>query len=244
VADIDLVDLEASIKQLPEVLGCVILTDPDGQATEIQAFARGGSDTEAVQRTILETATNKGVGEELRQVLVFELEAESIFGDRESLERAAEVAEQEARTRGVTWEPDPPLEHEPQTGDVAGHAFRPPLRRVALSSSAMKTHAEVVLGHDEGDVVGESSGDKTPHGLKVLAQATLDAVTNLVGTSDFILEGASLVSVVGQEAVLVILRLHDGLEVLGAALVREGPVSEAAVRATLDALNRRFARLS
>jgi hypothetical protein len=245
VADIDLVALEGAIKQLPDVLGCVILTDPEGLATEIQAFIRSGSDTGAVQKQIVDEAAGRGVGEELRQVLVFELEAESIFGDRESLERAAEVAEQEARTRGLTWEPDPPLQHEPQTRDITGHVFRPPLRRVVLSSSAWKSHAEVVLGHDEHDeVVGESSGDKTPHGLKVLSQATLDAVTNLVGTSEFILEGASLVSVVGQEAVLVMLRLHDGLEVLGAALVREGPVSEAAVRATLDALNRRFARLS
>lgn len=243
MAEIDLVELEASIKKLQNVLGCVILTDADGRATEIQAFTKSGSDKEAVQRAIVETATFSGVGEELRQVLVFELEAESIFGDRESLERAAELAEQEARSRGLRWDPDAPLPHEPQTRDITGHAFRPPLRRVVLSSSAWKTHAEVVLGHDDGaDVMGQSSGDKTPHGLKVLAQATLDAVVNLVGTTDFSLEGASLVSVVGQEAVLVMLRLHDGLEVLGAALVREGPVSEAAVRATLDALNRRFTR--
>jgi hypothetical protein len=242
MADIDLVELESSIKKLPDVLGCVILTDPAGRATEIQAFTKSGSDQETVHKAIIDTATFNGV-ERLRQVLVFELEAESIFGDRESLERAAELAEQEARARGLQWEPDPPLEHEPQTRDILGHAFRPPLRRVVLSSSAWKTHAEVVLGHDEADeVTGESSGDKTPHGLKVLAQATLDAVANLVGTTDFMLEGASLVSVVGNEAVLVMLRLHDGLEVLGAALVREGPVSEAAVRATLDALNRRFAR--
>ena len=244
MGEVDLVDLEGAIKKLPDVLGCVILTH-DGDATEIQAFTRSGSDTGAVQRSIIDEAKSRGVGEELRQVLVFELEAESIFGDRESLERAAELAEQEARSRGITWEPDPPLQHEPQTRDVTGHAFRPPLRRVVLSSSAWKTHAEVVLGDDEEhEVIGESSGDKTPHGLKVLSQATLDAVTNLVGSSDFLLEGASLVSVVGQEAVLVMLRLHDGLEVLGAALVREGPVSEAAVRATLDALNRRFARLA
>jgi hypothetical protein len=243
VADIDLVELEASIKKLPDVLGCVILTDPAGRATEIQAFTKSGSDRETVHKAIMDTAASNGVGDQLRQVLVFELEAESIFGDRESLERAAELAEQEARARGLQWEPDPPLQHEPQTRDITGHAFRPPLRRVVLSSSAWKTHAEVVLGHDDSDeVVGESSGDKTPHGLKVLSQATLDAVENLVGTSEFILEGASLVSVVGNEAVLVMLRLHDGLEVLGAALVREGPVSEAAVRATLDALNRRFAR--
>lgn len=243
MADIDLVELEASIKKLPDVLGCVILTDQQGRATEIQAFTKSGSDRETVQKAIVDTATFSGVGEELRQVLVFELEAESIFGDRESLERAAELAEQEARARGLRWEPEPPLEHEPQTRDVTGHVFRPPLRRVVLSSSAWKSHAEVVLGQDDGEeVTGQSSGDKTPHGLKVLAQATLDAVTSLVGETDFVLEGASLVSVVGQEAVLVMLRLHDGLEVLGAALVREGPVSEAAVRATLDALNRRFAR--
>ncbi|HEX2057866.1 MAG TPA: hypothetical protein VHI71_05805 [Actinomycetota bacterium] len=245
MADVDLVELEGSIKRLPDVLGCVILTDPQGRATEIQAFTKSGGDKAVVQKAIVDAATFAGVGEELRQVLVFELEAESIFGDRESLERAAELAEQEARARGIQWEPEPPLDHEPQTRDVTGHVFRPPLRRVVLSSSAWKTHAEVVLGHDGGDEVrGESSGDKTPHGLKVLAQATLDAVANLVGVTDFVLEGASLVSVVGQEAVLVMLRLHDGLEVLGAALVREGPVSEAAVRATLDALNRRFARLA
>ena len=244
MSDVDLVELEASIKKLPDVLGCVILTDQQGRAGEIQAFMKSGSDTATVQKAIVDTATYAGVGEELRQVLVFELEAESIFGDRESLERAAELAEQEARSRGIQWEPDLP-QREARTRDMGGHAFRPPLRRVVLSSSAWKTHAEVVLGHDESDEVrGESSGDKTPHGLKVLAQATLDAVANLVGASDFILEGASLVSVVGQEAVLVMLRLHDGLEVLGAALVRDGPVSEAAVRATLDALNRRFARLA
>jgi hypothetical protein len=243
VGDIDLVELEGSIKKLPDVLGCVILTDSDGHATEIQAFTRSGSDQESVHKAIVDTATFSGVGEELRQVLVFELEAESIFGDRESLERAAELAEQEARARGLQWEPGPPLPHEPQTRDITGLAFRPPLKRVVVSSSAWKTHAEVVLGDDDSEeVMGSSSGDKTPHGLKVLAQATLDAVTSLVGETDFYLEGASLVSVVGQEAVLVILRLHDGLEVLGAALVRDGPVSEAAVRATLDGLNRRFAR--
>ncbi len=245
MADVDLVELEGAIKRLPDVLGCVILTDPEGRAGEIQAFTKSGSDRQTVQKAIVDTATQAGVGDELRQVLVFELEAESIFGDRESLERAAELAEQEARSRGIQWEPDPPLRHEPQARDIMGHVFRPPLRRVVLSSSAWKTHAEVVLGHDDTDEVrGESSGDKTPHGLKVLAQATLDAVANLVGATDFVLEGASLVSVVGQEAVLVMLRLHDGLEVLGAALVRDGPVSEAAVRATLDGLNRRFARLA
>jgi hypothetical protein len=244
VAHVDLVELEGSIKRLPDVLGCVILTDHQGRAGEIQAFTKSGSDQAAVQKSIVDTATYAGVGDELKQVLVFELEAESIFGDRESLERAAELAEQEARARGIQSEPDPPLQHA-QTRDVGGHVFRPPLRRVVLSSSAWKTHAEVVLGNDDADEVkGESSGDKTPHGLKVLAQATLDAVANLVGMADFTLEGASLVSVVGQEAVLVVLRLHDGLEVLGAALVRDGPVSEAAVRGTLDALNRRFARIT
>src|SRR5688572_30243084 len=32
MADVDLVELEASIKKLPDVLGCVILTDSHGRA--------------------------------------------------------------------------------------------------------------------------------------------------------------------------------------------------------------------
>jgi hypothetical protein len=178
-------------------------------------------------------------------VFVFELEAETHFGDRETLDRAAELAEQDARTRGPrTLDPSVELRSlqtvVPQAG--AGSHTRPPLLRVSFSSTSGTSEAQVALGSDQYEIVGAASGEKTPHGLKVLAEATLEAVASLLGESeskiDFV--GASMVSIVGEDAVLIVVREAGGPEMLGGALLRSGPVPEAAVRATLDAVNRRL----
>ncbi len=237
MAEVNLVDLEGAIKRVPGVLGCVILTGPDGGASEIQAFTRSGTDTSTVQEAIRDEVARQGL-DAVRRILVFELEAESLFGDRESLERAVELAEQEARARGARLD-DLSLAEEVRPAPLR-QQLRPTLSRVVLSSSASTSEATVALLAEQGEVVGESSGEKTPHGLKVLAQATLDAAARLTGGGDFTLRGASLVSVVGEQAVLVIVHLEDGRDVVGAALVRGGPLNEAAVRATLDAINRRL----
>lgn len=243
MADTSLVDLETSIKKLPGVLGCVILTDSAGNPSEIQAFTRLGVDQEEIQRAILNEMTTRGLPA-VRQVMVFELEAESHFGDRETLERAAELAEQEARARGphagpaVKEAPAPPSDGGRRTGALAR---RPLLSRVVLSSTTWRSEAEVALGSEGAVVSGFSEGEKTPHGLKVLAQATLEATGRLVEGMRFVLKGASLVKTFGREAVLVVVEVDEGPESIGAALVREGPTSEAAVRATLDAVNRRLA---
>lgn len=250
---IDLDDLETTIKDLPGVLGCVILRSSDGSPTEIQAFTQVGTDRDSVQSQILQEIANRDLGSPVSQVFVFELEAESYFGDLESLERAAEFAEQDALTKGPLSAPketEPPAptrtgavsanEEASGAGSVAGG--RPALRRVALSSSSWKSDAEVALGGPDDEVVGISSSEKTPHGLKVLAEATLEAVRKIVTEVDFRLKSAALVSVSGQEAVLVIVEEESTNDVLGAALTRGGPVTETCVRATLDAVNRRLLR--
>jgi hypothetical protein len=239
---VDLVELESAIKAIPGVLGCVILMNEDGSAGEIQAFSRLGVDKEQVHTDILSEVELREVQGSLREVFVFELEAESEFGDRESLMRAAELAEQEARTRGpASAQFLERLERdfaEVERRDAG--APRTPLKRVILTSTHWTSEAEVALGED-ASIVGTASGDKTPHGLKVLGQATLEAVAKIMNSVTFSFEGASLVNILGREAVMVLVRLND-LETVGAALVREGPVSEAAVRATLDAVNRRLDR--
>lgn len=241
MADTSLVDLETSIKKLPGVLGCVILTDKTGNPSEIQAFTRLGIDQGEVQRSILSEVASRGLPP-VAQIMVFELEAESHFGDRESLERAAQLAEQEARARGparpeAQQAPAPPPGGERQHGTLRR---RPLLSRVALSSTTWRSEAEVALGSEGSEVSGFSEGEKTPHGLKVLAQATLEATGRLVEGMRFVLKGASLVKTFEREAVLVVVEVDDGPESIGAALVRDGPTSEAAVRATLDAVNRRL----
>ena len=233
--DVDLLDLESSIKQTPGVLGCVILTDDNGIPTEIQAFTRLGSDTVSIETAIGDQVRGRGV-DSLRQIFVFELDAESDFGDRESLERAAELAEQDARSRG------PAVEPAPRAATAQGSvSHRARLRRVVLTSTHHISEAQVALGTDD-EVVGTASGEKTPHGLKVLASAALEAISSLVGEIDVQLEGASLVNLLGKEAVMVLVRIDGQYDNVGAALVRQGPVSEAAVRATLDAVNRRLDR--
>src|SRR5918999_62362 len=175
----------------------------------------------------------------MSQVHVFELEAESYFGDLESLERAVEFAEQEARTRGPMGAVQQVRPPEPAAG---GEELRPVLQRVSLTSSSWSSEAHVALASDVEEVVGRARSEKTPHGLKVLAEATLEAVSSLVEDVDFTLKSASLVNVSGQEAILVVVEEAGGLDMLGAALTRGGPLAESAVRATLDAINRRLIR--
>jgi hypothetical protein len=247
----DVPDLEHAIKQLDGVLGCVILTSAEGVPSEIQAFTQKGTDREEVERSIMAEVDSRGLSPVLQQISVFELEAESYFGDLDSLTRAAELAEQEARIKGsagvgagiseiatISLAPRETASHPP----TAELKRRPPLLRVELSSTSQTSEAKVALAdHSDQEIVGIAEGEKTPHGLRVLAEATLEAVSKLVPSVKIELRGASLVAVVGEEAVLVIVEERDGPEMLGAALVRGGPVTEATVRATLDAINGRFA---
>lgn len=250
VPETGLLDLEADLKKIPDVLGCVILVKADGSSGEIQAFARVDADLEALKAQILSLVDRAGFADKLRVVQVFELEAESLFGDRQTLERAAELAEQEARARGPL-EPagaqidleTPVLEwgHRPWRG-LEG---RPLVQRVVLSATTATSEAEVALtGPAETEVVGLASGEKTAHGLTVVAQATLDACRRLVEGFEAEVRGASLVTVVGEEAVVVLVRLAGDLDLMGSALLRRASSSEAAVRATLDAVNRLLLRRS
>ncbi|MFN2525570.1 MAG: hypothetical protein ABR505_04810 [Actinomycetota bacterium] len=242
--DTDLVDLEGAIKTLPGVLGCVIMTDPEGNPSEIQAFTRIGVDEAEIHRQVLDQVNLRGLGDSLSQIFVFELEGESHFGDRETLERAAELAEQEARSRGAVSAARKTILRAVETGPRAAGAGRPLLQRVILSATGPDSEAEVALAHGPGEIVGRATGEKTPHGLAVLAQATLAAVAQIVDEVKFTLTGASLVEIARKEAVMIVVQEDNGLETIGSALVRSAPLTECAVRATLDAVNRRLARAS
>jgi hypothetical protein len=230
----DLLQLETSIKELPGVLGCAIFTTPDGSITEIQAFTRAGTDQEGTQRAILSELAARSLHGSLKKIFVYELGTESFFGDRDTLERAVELAEQDARIRG-------PVAQAPSEGAGLPAGARASVIRVVHTSTEWTSQAEVALASQDEEVVGQASGEKTTHGLSIVAQAALDAVARLVEGANYELIGASLITVLGQEAVTVLVRLDGGGQSLGAALVRTAPVPEAAVRATLDAVNRRLA---
>lgn len=218
--NVDLLDLESAIKELPGVLGCVIFSGPDGAPSEVQAFTKRGADHTAIEQAITKEVGDRGIEGSLKRVFVFELETESLFGDSTMFDLSATIAGDDvvaAMERKVSF------------------SGRPAFRRVVLSSSDITSEAEVVL---EG-TVGRAEGKKTTHGLQVVAQATLEAVHQILGEERFNLRDASLVTGAAGQAVLVFVEAGDE-QMVGAALVREGPVSEVAVRATLDAVNRRL----
>jgi hypothetical protein len=232
-------ELETTIKALPGVLGCVILTSGQGSPNEIQAFTSTGTDRDEIQARILEEMAARDFGDENSRVYVFELSAESYFDDLESLERQVEFAEQEARSAGAIGDqPSGPA------SDVPGSPVlraRPRVRKVSLTSSSWTSEAVVALGEEGNETVGQASAEKTPHGLKVVAEATLEAAQKIAGGgTTFKVKSASLVNVGGHEAVLVLV-LENEQDMLGSALTRGGPLHEATVRATLDAINRRLA---
>ena len=235
-------ELEATIKDLPGVLGCVILSGGDGAPSEIQAFTSTGTDRDEIQARILEEMASRDFGDENSRVYVFELSAESYFDDLESLERQVEFAEQEARSAGMIGSSAPASEAPPAPPATGPTRQRPRVRKVSLSSSSWTSEAIVALGDEDNEAVGQASAEKTPHGLKVVADATLEAAQKIAGGDDtsFRVKSASLVSVGGQEAVLVLV-LEGDQDMLGSALTRGGPLHEATVRATLDAINRRLA---
>jgi hypothetical protein len=80
LSESSLVDLEARIKQLPGVLGCVILANPDGRPSEIQAFSRAGHESDVLEGLIQSEVEKFGAQESVKHIHVFELEAESFFG--------------------------------------------------------------------------------------------------------------------------------------------------------------------
>jgi len=121
--------------------------------------------------------------------------------------------------------------------------FRPAIRRMHIISSGLQVAAEVTLGVGDRSALGRAEGTATQSGVqRAVATATLRAVEELLGgKARFELDLVELTPTGRERAVLVALTMlsSGGSEKLtGAANVRED-VRQAAIRATLDALNRR-----
>jgi hypothetical protein len=129
--------------------------------------------------------------------------------------------------------------------------FRPAIRRMHIISSGLQVTAEVTLAISasasrsgtETAAVGRAEGTATQSGVqRAVATATLRAVEELLGgKARFELDLVELTPTGRDRAVLVALTMlsTSGSEKLtGVAGVRED-VRQAAIRATLDALNRR-----
>ena len=121
--------------------------------------------------------------------------------------------------------------------------FRASIRRMHIISSGLQVTAEVTLSVGDTSALGRSEGTATQSGVqRAVATATLRAVEELLGgKARFELDLVELTPTGRDRAVLVavtMLSIGGSEKLTGVAGVRED-VRQAAIRATLDALNRR-----
>ncbi|MGH2704544.1 MAG: hypothetical protein ACRDJ4_05430 [Actinomycetota bacterium] len=91
---------------------------------------------------------------------------------------------------------------------------------------------------------GTGRGPTSPHHIRVAAATTLEAAEALMGVDGaFVLQSTALVELFGLQVAAVLVRtgLTEPGVLLGTCIVGDRAPHEAAVRATLDAINRQFA---
>ncbi len=123
-------------------------------------------------------------------------------------------------------------------------ALRPSIAKMHLLSAGLDVTASVTLLSGERTATGEARGLASQSGVhRAVAVATLRAVEELLhGAARVELEHLEITPMGTERTVVVLLTLltaHGSEPLTGAAAVRDD-VRQAVIRATLDALNRRF----
>jgi hypothetical protein len=134
----------------------------------------------------------------------------------------------------------------------AGRSTRPELHDVATEESGRDTTVTVELGHRGRRATVSRTAGLEDHGvLRAVAGATLDAIIELLPprVAELHLDGLEILDVQSPSRPAVVhcavaLRTARGHELLSGTAVLDGTIAETTARATLDALNRRFDRLT
>ncbi len=214
IAGLDIHVVENEITRLPEVVACRIVTDSVGRPIEVHVLAHPGKHPKQVVRDVQSVAlASFGLDIDRRIVSVVQL---SPTGEAPS-------------------EPAKPSDVRAHIGAVQSEVEgRRATFRVTLSSGQLEA-----TGFAEGSSAGATR-------LRLVATATLDALRQLDSGADALeVEEASMTRVGSQDVVAVTLIHLDPPhehELVGAVLARRSP-DVAAVRAVLDAVNRRLPRL-
>ena len=209
-------DIVAALREVPGVADADV--EPDGEGIGLGLLRLG------LAPGVDEVEVASAVGRLLRERFGLGVDAERV--------QLVEDMQTEAD--------DPDIEADDDQDD----RFRPAIRRMHIISSGLQVAAEVTLSVGEKSAMGRAEGTATQTGVqRAVATATLRAVEELLsGRARFELDLVESTPAGGRDrAVLVAVTMlsSSGSEKLhGAAGVRED-VRQAAIRATLDALNRR-----
>ena len=117
-----------------------------------------------------------------------------------------------------------------------------------VASKGLEIDVKVILSHGEKDYCGSQKGINTTTSIsRTIAQATLKALTDFLNIGEiFVVEDVGTLNIAKTSVVVVAVTCVDknGEQLLIGSSMNLGDIKEAVVKATLDAVNRRIAKLS
>ncbi len=243
----DIPELEQLITGIHDVTGCRIITDSDGEITEIHVTAVSDRSGRIIARdvdTLLNVKAGIDVDHRKIGVAVTGKPEEEELGDPEPAAPAPAAAAPSAKPapepRPLYAAPQPTdqliIEDEEEVED------RPIIRKVGVFHEDNQVNAEVTLALNDGKYVGEAKDADTPSGhIAALIRATLEALLMIYDTKIRFSDPQFRIVTLGNEEVfLVHLSAVEGRNVhsfAGSAIIRQDS-RQTAVMATLGALNR------
>lgn len=211
---LDLSFLEGEIGRIPDVRAVRLVAAPDGELSEVHVLATLGKHAKQLVRDVQSVLLAAG-GVEIDHRIVSVVQLRDDEPDVRLL-----VDEETTSPNDVRLSFDGLL--------------------ISRRSGSLETMVEI---RHQGDLFSAScSADGAPTRAlpRVVAQATLDAVSKAIPSAPSIhLEAVRLVDLGEHQAVVTTVRVGDAT-VAGAAVVRSDGVEDAAARSVLDALNRRL----
>jgi hypothetical protein len=212
IAALDVQAIETEIGRLPEVVACRIVADAAGRPLEVHVLAHPGKHPKQVVRDVQSVAlASFGLEIDRRIVSVVQLA--------------------------------------PADGPVAREGAAAPTARIGIGSiqsqlEGRRATVRITLSSGGQEATGFAEGSSAAvTRLRLVSSAALDALRQLDDVADDLeLEDASIARVGGHDVALVTLVHVDPpheYELIGSALARQSP-DTAAVRAVLDAVNRRL----
>lgn len=117
-----------------------------------------------------------------------------------------------------------------------------------VASKGLELDVKVMLSHREKDYCGSQKGINTTTSInRTIAQATLKALSDFLNIGEiFVVEDVETLNIAKTNVVVVAVTCVDknGEQLLIGSSMNLGDIKEAVVKATLDAVNRRIAKLT
>ena len=221
------------IGRIRGISSCRISTDESGEITEVHVVATDAKPAKLVARDV-ETCLQAefGIQVDYKKIGVVTYETPDVD---------SEEPEPETQRQVPTSLPEDVIEL-----SIEEHPSRFAFQSVNLFISHEKVQAEVELVRDGNETLGRASSSNIVFPLNVIAEATLNAVGDLLdGSFRLCLSGVHEVELNEQAAVIVtvcLVKQREKINLAGCSLAVEN-VNQTVVFATMDAVNRVLGKL-